>query len=125
MLGFIETSGSITETNQAKAKRRRAIPMVAHAWGIHRRNWARAWLQLRKKEALDATKNNTLMPACGPDWQLVPGTRMTSDALTIIVRTILQQGSMTVDEAKTFTSHSMNTTFLSWCGKADIGKTSD
>ena len=28
MLGFIETHGSITKTNQAKGKRRRAIPMV-------------------------------------------------------------------------------------------------
>jgi len=37
MLGFIETHGTITKTNQAKHKRRRPIPMVAHSWGLKRK----------------------------------------------------------------------------------------
>ena len=43
MMGFFETHVTVTKTNQSKHKRRRAIPMVAHAWGIRRRNWARVW----------------------------------------------------------------------------------
>ena len=87
--------------------------MVAQAWGIQRKNWARIWLRLRKKENRDATVDDTLMPACGPDWQLVPGTRMTSDTPTLIVRDILQQGNLNPDEARTFTSHPMKTNLLS------------
>jgi hypothetical protein len=48
---------------------------------------------------------------------------MTSDALSIIVRTILQESGAAADEARTFTSHAMKTTFLPWCGKAGILKT--
>jgi len=47
---------------------------------------------------------------------------MTSDSVSIIVRTILNDASVEVDGSKTFTSHSMKTTLLSWCGKAGIGK---
>ena len=78
-----------TESEAAKANRRRAIPMVAHSWGIARRNWARAWAILRRHAKLNAEDDDTLMPACGPDWKLVKGTRMTSDALIIITRDIL------------------------------------
>ena len=45
---------------------------------------------------------------------------MTSEAVTIIVRDILQHNKH--HGTKTFTAHSMKTTFLSWCGKAGIGK---
>ena len=122
MLGFVATTGSITKTSQTKAKRRKGTPMVAHAWGLKRRNWARQWLRLRQQAGLYAPTDATLMPACGPDWQLVPGTRMTSDTITIIVREILQEQNVTLQEAKRFTSHSMKTTFLSWAGKAGLNK---
>ena len=122
MFGFIESKGDVTKTNYTLGKRRRAIPMVAQSWGIQRSNWARVWLRLRKKDGRDASIDDTLMPACGPDWQLVPGTSMTSDTLSLIVRDILQQGGLNPDEARAFTSHSMKTTLLSWCGKAGVPK---
>ncbi len=62
------------------------------------------------------------MPACGPDWVLVTGTRMTADALTIALREILIKEGITREEACTYTSHSMKTTFLSMIGKAGIRK---
>ena len=62
------------------------------------------------------------MPACGPDWQLVSGIRMRSDSISIIVRTILQEGGGAIEGTQNFTSHSMKTTFLPWCGKAGIPK---
>ena len=96
--------------------------MVAHSWGIVRRNWARAWAILRKQAKLNAEDDDTLMPACGPDWKLVKGTRMTSDALIIIVRDILQEGGLNSDEAQRSTAHTLKTTFLSWCGKAGVAK---
>ena len=54
MLGFIETKSTITKTNSAKQKRRRPIPMVAHSWGIYRKNWGRIWVQMRKEQGLNA-----------------------------------------------------------------------
>ena len=105
MSGFTESRGDITNTNHALGKRRRAIPMAAQSWGIQRTHWARTWLRLRKKQKLNATIDGTLMPACGPDWQLVPGTRMTSDTLSLIVRDISQQGGLNPNEARTFTVH--------------------
>ncbi len=62
------------------------------------------------------------MPACGPDWVLVAGTRMTADALTIALREILVKEGIPREEACMYTSHSMKTTFLSMIGKAGIRK---
>ena len=34
--------------------------MVAHAWGIRRRNWARVWSRLRQQDGRNASADNTL-----------------------------------------------------------------
>ena len=62
------------------------------------------------------------MPACGPDWVLIPGTRMSSDTLTTILREVLVIQGISAEEAKQYTTHSMKTTFLSWVGKTGLRK---
>ena len=62
------------------------------------------------------------MPACGPDWVLVPGTKTTAESLTIILREILMEMGLEQSEVRTYTSHSMKATFLSWAGKCGLKK---
>ena len=62
------------------------------------------------------------MPACGPDWVLVPRTRMSPDALSTIIRELLRQRGIPGDEILNITSHSMKTTFLSWVAKCGLPK---
>ena len=120
--GFVEVTGHITKTSQTKVRMRRPIHMVAHSWGIIDQGWAARWLRLRQKLRRHATSDCSLMPACGPDWVLMPGTRMTSDTLTTIFREILVRGGIPRDEVRYYTSHSMKATFLSWANKCGIKK---
>ncbi len=120
-LGFVEVTGKVTKTSQGQ-HRRRPIPMSAHSWGIVDKFWAAKWLRLRQKHGRDATTDGSLMPACGPDWVLIPGTRMSSDTMTTILREVLVSQGISADEAGRYTTHSMKTTFLSWAGKTGLPK---
>ena len=116
--GFIETRGTVTKTSTGS----KPIWMVAHSWGLKHKDWAKKWLLLRKEAGLKASDDETLMPACGPDWVLVLGTRMSSDTLTIAMREILEKQGIPREETRKYTSHSMKATFLSWLCKCGVNK---
>ena len=44
------------------------------------------------------------------------------DSITILIREILIESGYPPEEAAKYTSHSMKTTFLSWCAKAGLAK---
>ncbi len=83
--GFIEARGGVLKNTQARGKRRRPVPIAAHSWGLVEEAWAAKWLELRAIARRDAHADGTIMPACGPDWVLMPGTKMTAESLTIIL----------------------------------------
>ena len=120
--GFIEARGGVLKNTQARGKRRRPVPIAAHSWGLVEEAWAAKWLELRAIARRDAHADGTIMPACGPDWVLVPGTKMTAESLTIILREILMEMGLEQSEVRTYTSHSMKATFLSWAGKCGLKK---
>lgn len=117
---FIETTATITKTSQTRQRMKRPIPVAAHAWGVATEGWAAIWLKLRQEAGLDAHKDETLMPACGPDLRFVAKVRMATDALCVFVKTILRAMEVPDKIIRTITAHSMKVTFLSWCGKAGL-----
>ncbi len=112
----------VTKTSKQGNRRRDPVPITCHSWGIKKQMWAASWLRLRIKHKRNATKDGSLMPACGPDWVLQPGTKMTSDTLTTTLREILVAKGIPPEEASTYTTHSMKTTLLSWTGKCGLPK---
>ncbi len=120
--GFLETRAGILKNTQKKGKRRRPIPVATHSWGLVEEGWAQKLLETRKKKGRSADKDGSIMPACGPDWVLIGGTRMSSDTLTISLREILVLMGIERAEAQTYTSHSMKATMLSWAGKCGLKK---
>lgn len=87
---FIETTASVDKTSQSRKRMKRPLPVAAHAWGIATEGWAARWLKLREQAKLDARRDGTLMPACGPDLGFVPHVCMSTDALAIYVKLILR-----------------------------------
>jgi hypothetical protein len=59
--------------------------MVAHSWGLTTAKLASTWLDVRKQIGRNASKDSTLMLACGPDYEAVPGTRMTTGNMAVIL----------------------------------------
>ncbi len=47
---------------------------------------------------------------------------MTAESLTTILREILMEMGLEQSEVRTYTSHSMKATFLSWAGKCGLKK---
>ncbi len=111
--GFIEAERGVTKTNQTRARKRWKVPMVSHSWRLSTEEWGPTWLKLRAKAKLNAATDGTLLPRCGPDWSLVPRTRMTSDTMTLLLREIVAMSEPDLDMSR-ITSHSMKTTLLSW-----------
>ena len=84
--GFIATTGTITKTSNVRGRNKNPIHMVSHACGITNHTWATTWFSLRMEHGRRAEDDGSLMPACGPDWVLVPGTALASDVCSIIMR---------------------------------------
>ncbi len=102
--GFIEAEGGVTKTKQTRARKKWKVPMVSHSWGLSTEEWGPTWLKLRAKAKLNAAIDGMLMLGCGPDWSLVPRTRMTSDTMTILLREIVAMSEPDLDMSK-ITSH--------------------
>ena len=78
------------------------------------------WLKLRQEAGLHAGKDQTLMPACGPDLRFVTKVRMTTNSLAVFVKIVLKAMGLPVELLQALTAHSMKVSFLSWCAKAGL-----
>ena len=81
--GLIETTATINKSSQTRQRMKRANPVVAHSCGIATEGWASVWLKLREEAGLNAGKDQTLMPACGPDLKFVSKVRMSTDSMAV------------------------------------------
>ena len=114
--GFVEVSVTETKTSNRKARRRRALPMVALSLGVTGRPWAARWLQLRLEHGLDST-DGPLMPAVSSSGKWTEA-RLKSSEAVIWMAELLSRAGAPVRSNQVIGTHSGKATLLSWLAKA-------
>ena len=117
--GFVQTTFMDHKTARPGVKR--ALPVVAPAFGVTGINWAAPWIQQRRIQGLDAATAKTLLqaPADTGGWTNVP---MTTLEFGACLREILHRGGFSAAELGNIGAHSLKSTTLAWLARAGVDR---
>ena len=119
--GFVETGVLATKTSNRDRKISRILPAVAHARGLDGRNWARAWLAVRREHGLDSGRHRKVLT---PAWDSERGRwtrrRLENDELACWMVAFLTRRGFDKGALENLGTHSCKATMLSWCAKAYV-----
>ena len=118
---FFEVSATLHKGARSMDARSKLLPIVAPAFGLKGGNWAKDYLNLRKKAGLCNPANEAApmvlarkRAAMGWDSRYV-----TSQELNKFIQKLFAEGGRPIAGRK-LTSHSLKATGLSWCSKMGV-----
>ena len=115
--GFVEAGFMRHKTSYRNCSRVR-LPVVADAFGLSGKGWARSWLDARAEAGLEASKDGFLMPTSlgSLDCLSFGSVRATTAEISTLIKEVLMTAEAGWDFSRTG-AHSLKPTLLSWCAK--------
>ena len=118
--GYVQLRTKFHKGSKSAAKKSLLLPIVGSSAGVGTPSWVQSWWETRRMANLpvEGHLEAPLMPAPAPQSDTQWSTRpLTSTEITAMLRSLLG----VFDDPK-LTSHSLKTTCLSWCAKADVSR---
>ena len=109
-----------TKNGQVVKRARREIHLVGLATGVRGNAWARAWLEAREEQGLDAGRDGCLMPTpCAGTFSKRP---MTTEEGTLWMRELLIGTGFSKEAIDNIGTHTCKHTLLGWASKFVVPK---
>ena len=118
--GYVQLRTKYHKGSKSAAKKSLLLPIVGSSAGVGAPSWVQSWWETRKMANLpvEGHLGTPLMPAPAPQSDTQSSARpLTSTEITAMLRSLLG-----VFDDPRLTSHSLKTTCLSWCAKADVSR---
>ena len=117
--GYVQLRTKFHKGSKSAAKKSLLLPIVGSSAGVGSPSWVQSWWETRTMASLpvEGHLGAPLMPAPAlhsNQWSSRP---LTSTEITAMLRSLLG-----VFDDTRLTSHSLKTTCLSWCAKADVSR---
>ena len=118
--GYVQLRTKFHKGSKSAAKKSLLLPIVGSSAGVGSPSWVQSWWETRSLANLpvEGHLGAPLMPApalhSDTQWSTRP---LTSTEITAMLRSLLG-----VFDDTRLTSHSLKTTCLSWCAKADVSR---
>ena len=115
--GYVQLRTKFHKGSKSAAKKSLLLPIVGSSAGVGSPSWVQSWWETRTLASLpvEGHLGAPLMPApalhSDTQWSTRP---LTSTEITAMLRSLLDDTRLT--------SHSLKTTCLSWCAKADVSR---
>jgi hypothetical protein len=120
--GYAEVGALHTKTSNRSERRRRALPLVAHAKGTSGVLWAKWWLGARMICGLRiAQGGGPLIPALSRTGTWTSSRMRSGEAILWMTEILRSRGPLiAVSQGQVFGTHSAKATLLSWAAKAGV-----
>ena len=119
LTGYIETR--FAEHKSARPGSRRALPIVAAAFGLTGIPWASLWLEARAAAGVSAPDSGSLTPALGVGLNWLKVAYLTPE-FAAAFRGILLKSGFSHDDLDNIGAHSLKATCLSWSAKYGLDR---
>ena len=115
--GYCETR--FLDHKTARPGIRRALPVVASAFGVAGQPRAAQWLRLRCESGLRSEFQATVLPAAGADGSWLNMPQKTQD-FAAAFRALLLKSGFDETDLDNLGAHSLKTTTLAWMARAGV-----